>query len=175
MSVTLTELVRISKTRFCWKELSLKMLLFINLCPTSRGPSIFPDKLGRLKERCVTRQNWNNTQVSNESSFETQKSSLEFRETSIFYICHSKGFWETIYFSSNITRTTRTYSESTKQLHLRGKFLSEKKGQRNVFICKFRKLSQYFCTKFIFWSINFELFIYLWRFVFTCVARDCVN
>ena len=124
MSVTLTELVRISKTRFCWKELSLKMLLFINLCPTSRGPSIFPDKLGRLKERCVTRQNWNNTQVSNESSFETQKSSLEFRETSIFYICHSKGFWETIYFSRNITRTTRTYSESTKQLHLRGMFLS---------------------------------------------------
>ena len=160
MSVTLTGLFRISKTRFCWKELSLKKLLFINLCPASRGPSIFLDKLGRLKKRCVTRQNRNNTQALNESSFETQKPSLEFRETSIFYIRHSKGFWETIYFSRNITRTTRMYRESTKQLHLRVKVLGEKKDQQNVFICKFGKLSQYFCTKFIFWTINFELFIF---------------
>ena len=129
MSVTLTGLVRISKTRFCWKELSLKKLLFINLCPASRSPSIFLDKLGRLKERCVTRQNRNNTRALNKLSFETQKPSLEFREASIFYIRHLKGFRETIYFSRNITR-----------LHLR----------RNVFICKFGKLSQYFCTKYIF-------------------------
>ena len=52
------------------------------------------------------------------------------------------------------------YRESTEQLHLRVKVLSEKKDQRNVFICKFVKLSQYFCAKFIFWSINFELFIF---------------
>ena len=113
-----------------------------------------------LKKRCVTRQNRNNTRALNESSFETQKPSLEFRETSIFYIRHSKGFWETIYFSRNITRTTRMYRESTEQLHLRVKVLGEKKDQRNVFICKFGKLSQYFCTKFIFWTINFELFIF---------------
>ena len=92
VSVTLTGLFRIPKTRFCWKELSLKKLFFINLCPASRGPSIFLDKLGRLKKRCVTRQNRNNTRALNESSFETQKPSLEFRETSIFYIRRSKGF-----------------------------------------------------------------------------------
>ena len=158
MSVTLTGLVRISKTRFCWKELSLKKLLFINLCPASRGPPIFLYKLGRLKERCVTRQNRNNTWALNESSFETQKPSLEFRETSIFYIRHSKGFRETIYFSRNITRTTRTYSESNCTCVL--SFQVKKKDQWNVFICKFGKLSQYFCTKFIFWTINFELFIF---------------
>ena len=75
---------RISKTRHPWKDLSLKKLLFINLYPESRGLSIFLDKLGRLKERCVTRQNWNNTQASNESSFEMRKLNLEFWETSIF-------------------------------------------------------------------------------------------
>ena len=74
---------RISKMRHPWKDLSLKKLLFINLYPESRGLSIFPDKLGRLKEQHVTRQNWNNTRVSNESSFEMQKLNLEFWETSI--------------------------------------------------------------------------------------------
>ena len=49
VSVTLTGLVRISKMRYHWKDLSLKLLLFINLYPASRGPSIFLDKSGRLK------------------------------------------------------------------------------------------------------------------------------
>ena len=62
---------RISKMRHPWKDLSLKKLLFINLYPANRGLSIFLDKLGRLKERCVMRQNWSNTRASNEWSFET--------------------------------------------------------------------------------------------------------
>ena len=37
------------------------------------------------------RQKRKNTRDSNESSFETWKSSVEFRENSIFYIYHSKG------------------------------------------------------------------------------------
>ena len=94
-------------------------LLFTNLYPASRGPSIFQDKSGRLKERCRMRQNRNNTRTLNESSFETWKRGLEFWETSIFCIRHSKGFREMIYFSRNITMTTRTYSKSTGQLHLR--------------------------------------------------------
>ena len=56
VSVTLTGLVRISKTRYCWKDLSLDKLMFINLYPASRGPLIFQDKFGRLKEHCVTRK-----------------------------------------------------------------------------------------------------------------------
>ena len=47
VSVTLTGLVRISKTRYSWKDLSLKKLLVINLYPASRGPSIFLDKSGK--------------------------------------------------------------------------------------------------------------------------------
>ena len=55
----------------------------------------------------MTRQNWNNTQDLNELSFETRTLSLEFGETSLFYIGHSKGCREkkTIYFSRNITIT----------------------------------------------------------------------
>ena len=86
----------ISKTRHPWKDLSLKKLLFINLYLASRGLSIFLDKSGRLKERCVMRQNRNNTWASNKSSFERRKPSLEFQETSIFYIRYLKGFRETI-------------------------------------------------------------------------------
>ena len=119
VSVTLTGLVRISKTRFRWKDLSLKKLLFINLYPASRGSSFFIDKSGRLKERWMMRQNRNNTRALNKSSFEMWKPSPEFRETNIFYICHSKGLQETVYFWRNITMTTRTYSKSTDQLHLR--------------------------------------------------------
>ena len=39
----------------------------------------------------MTRQNWKNTQDLNELSFETRTLSLEFGETSLFYIGHSKG------------------------------------------------------------------------------------
>ena len=86
---------RIFKTRHPWKDLSLKKL-FINLYLASRSLSIFLDKSGRLKERCVMRQNRNNTWASNKSSFEMRKPSLEFQETSIFYIRHLKGFRGTI-------------------------------------------------------------------------------
>ena len=106
------------QSRYCWKGLSLKKLMFINLYPVSRGPSIFLDYQGRVKKRYVTRQNRNNTQASNKSSFETRKTSLESPETSIFYLHHSKGFRGTIYFLRNITVTTLTYSKSTDQQHL---------------------------------------------------------
>ena len=49
VSVTLTGLVRISKVRYRWKDLSLKLLLFINLYPASRGLSIFLDMSEGLK------------------------------------------------------------------------------------------------------------------------------
>ena len=39
----------------------------------------------------MTRQNWKNTQDLNELSFEMRTLSLEFGETSLFYIGHSKG------------------------------------------------------------------------------------
>ena len=122
VSVTLTGLVRISKTWYRWKDLSLKLLLFINLYLVTRGPTIFPDKSERLNEHCVVRQNWNNTRASNESSFETRKRSVKLWETSIFYIHHLKGFQETIYFSRKKTITIRTYIERTYQQHLRLQF-----------------------------------------------------
>ena len=53
ISVTLTGLVRISEMRYHWKDLSLKLLLFLNLYPASRGPSIFLHKSGRLKRSIV--------------------------------------------------------------------------------------------------------------------------
>ena len=104
------------QSRYCWKDLSLKKLMFINLYPVSRGPSIFLDKQGRVKKRYVTRQNRNNTQASNKSSFETQKPSLESPETSIFTFATQKDF-ERRFFSRE-TVTTLTYSKSTDQQHL---------------------------------------------------------
>ena len=44
-----------------------------------------------------------------------------------FYIHHSKGFRETVYFLGKITITMRTYSERTNQLYLRVHNLSEVK------------------------------------------------
>ena len=87
VSVTLTGLVRISKTRYRRKDLSLKKLLFINkyLHPASGDPLIFLDKSGRLKERCMKRQNENNTRALNESSFERRKPSLEFEKPAFLY------------------------------------------------------------------------------------------
>ena len=67
------------------KDLSLKKLLYINLYPVSRDPSIFLYKSGRLRECSVKRQNRNNTQASNKSSFKMQKLSLEFQETAFLY------------------------------------------------------------------------------------------
>ena len=118
--VVLTGFLKIPKMRYHWKDLSLKLLLFINLYPASRSPSIFLDKLGRLKRsiNCLMRQNWNYTWASNKSSFQTRKPSLKFWETSIFYTHHTKGFQETIYFSRNIKITIRSYIECTDQRNL---------------------------------------------------------
>ena len=51
----------------------------------------------------MTRQNWNYTQDLNELSFETRTLSLEFGETSLFYIGHLKGFREKKRFISQET------------------------------------------------------------------------
>ena len=153
--ITLTGLVRISKTRYQWKDLSLMKLLFINLYPASRGPLIFLDKSGRLKERWVTRQNQNKTWASKEPSFETRKLTLEIWEMSIVYICHSKGFWETIYFLRNITMTTHTYSKSTDQQHLCVKFLGDKKGPTKGFYLEVWKINSVFFCKF--YLLNYQL------------------
>ena len=67
----------------------------------SRNLSLLFDPSHNAKKRDKNRKN---TRDSNESSFETRKPSLEFRET--------------IYFSRNII-TIRTYSERTDQQHLR--------------------------------------------------------
>ena len=144
MSVTLTGLVRISKPRYRWKDLSLKELLFINLCLLNRGLSIFLDKSWRLKERYVMRQNRNNAQASNESSFKTWKLSLEFWETSFCYIRHLKGFREMIYFSRNITVTSCTHRESTNHQHLHVQFLGDKKGQTKGFYLEVWKINSVF-------------------------------
>ena len=92
-SQELTGLVRISKTRYCWKHLSLEQVMFINLYPASRGPSIFLDKSGSLKEHCVTRK-----KPEQYSNLER----IKFQETSIFYTHYLKGFREMIYLSRNI-------------------------------------------------------------------------
>ena len=123
---------RISKTRHPWKDLSLKKLLFINLYPASRGLSIFLDKLGRLKERCVTGQNWSNTRASNESSFETRKLNLEFWETSIFTFATQFNSGVRVIGSSkqivgSKTKTTVLTVQWTFQPHLIVKVSSENK------------------------------------------------
>ena len=50
MSVPLSGLVRISKTRYHRKDLALLTLLLTNLYPASRGPTILLDKSGRLNQ-----------------------------------------------------------------------------------------------------------------------------
>ena len=68
-------------------------VMFINLYPVSRGPLIFLDKSGSLKEHCTTRR-----KPEQYSSLEQ----IEFRETSIFYTHYLKGFREMICFLRNI-------------------------------------------------------------------------
>ena len=46
-----------SDKSYHWKDLSLKLLLFINLYPAIRGPSIFLDKSGRLKRSVAWQDN----------------------------------------------------------------------------------------------------------------------
>ena len=75
----------------------------------------------------MKRQNRNNTQASNKSSFEMQKLSLEFQEIAFLYFATRKLFEKRIT-SRNIPMTTCTYSESTDQQHLCIKFLGDKKG-----------------------------------------------
>ena len=81
----------------------------------------------------MTRQKWKNT----------QKLSLEFRETSIFYVHQPKRFRETIYFSRKITITIPTKSETTNSQLLnvqsslsqeKFKFLGARKGPTTGFL-----------------------------------------
>ena len=172
MSVTLTGLVRISKTRYRCKDLSLKKLLFVNLYLLSRGLSIFLGESGRLKVRCVMRQNLNNAWASNESSFETWKPSLEFGETSFCYIRHSKGFWETIYFLRIITMTTYTYRESTDQQHLHVQFLGDKKGQMKGFYLEDSRTDSVFLYQV--YLLNYQLWT-VYIFVKVCIYVHCTQ
>ena len=96
VSVTLTGLVRISKTRYCWKDLSLKKLMFINLYPASRGPLIFLDKSGRLKEL-------------------KPRTNRVSRNQHILYSPLER-------ISRKTTATIRTHSKRTDQQHLRVQF-----------------------------------------------------
>ena len=97
--VTLTGWVRISKTRNCWKDLSLKLLLFINLYHASRGPLIFLDKSGRLKRSVVWREKTGTIiepQTNRVSKHENWV--LSFEKPAFFYTHHSKGFQEMIFY-----------------------------------------------------------------------------
>ena len=80
---------------------------------------------------------------SNKSSFKTWKPSLEFRETSIFYIHQSIGFRETIYFWWNISitfacsanvQTNSTCVYTFKKSKVKFKFLGDKKGPTKGFL-----------------------------------------
>ena len=93
---SLTGLVRISKTRYCWKDLSLKKLMFINLYPASRGPLIFLDKSGRLKEL-------------------KPRTNRVSRNQHILYSPLERILRKT-------TTTIRTHSKRTDQQHLRVQF-----------------------------------------------------
>ena len=162
-------------------EVSLKLLLFITLYPASRGLLIFLDTSGRLKRSIVW---WDKTGTILEPRMNQvlkHENRVEFWETSIFYTHHLKGFQETIYFSRNITITIRTYIECTangtcvyNMSEVKFKFLGDKKGPTKGFYLEFWKnwLSIFVS------SLSFELsqlFLYLWRFVFTGIARDSVN
>ena len=145
---------RISKTRHPWKDLSLKKLLFINLYPASRGLSIFLDKLGRLKERCVMRQNWNNTRASNESSFETRKLNLEFWETSIFTFATQVNSGVRVFGSSkqivgSKKKTTVLTVQCTFQPHLIVKVSSENKTIQYVVLGLQLKIIQIIITNIL--------------------------
>ena len=141
--------------------------MFINLYLARRGPSIFLDKSGRLKEHCVTRQ-------KNATILEPL---IEFRETSIFL--HSpldripRNDLFSTYFSRNIAATIRTTANaptnSTCVYNLSEvKFLGDKKRTNERFLSgSLENRLNIFVT-----SLSFELsqlFLYLWRFVFTCI------
>ena len=89
-------------------EVSLERSVFeevvvYQLYPASRGPSIFLDKSGRLNERCVTRQNRNNTWPRTNRVSKCENLVLSFKKPAFFiFDRHMKGFRETIYFSRNI-------------------------------------------------------------------------
>ena len=120
---------------------------------------------------------------SNKSSFKTRKPSLQFRETSIFYIHQSIGFCETIYFWRNISitfacsanvQTNSTCVYTFKKSKVKFKFLGDKKGPTKGFLSG--SLENWFSI-FVS-SLSFELsqlFLYFWRFVFMCVTHEGIN
>ena len=99
---------------------------------------------------------------------------------SIFDIDHSRGFWETIYFSRKITITICTYCECTDQqycmynsIKVKFKFLCDKKVPRKGFYLEVWKIDSIFLCKVYFsnyqkcvscWSIMCEgMYFYLHR------------
>ena len=82
-----------SDKSYHWKDLSLKLLLFINLYPAIRGPSIFLDKSGRLK-RSVAWQDKTGTilepRTNRVSKHENQV--LSFEKPAFFILTTWKDF-----------------------------------------------------------------------------------
>ena len=64
-------------------------------------------------EHCMMRWKQKNTSNYNKLSIKTQTLSLQFQETSIFYIHLLKGFWDTIYFSRKIKTAIRKTAKGT--------------------------------------------------------------
>ena len=125
----------------------------------------------------MTRQKQKNTQYQTNRVLKCESWHLSFEKPAFFYNHHLKGFRETIYFSRKKTITIRTHQptalECTSEVNL--KFLDNKKKDRQkVFLSwSFWKLTQQFCIKSIFRTIT--LFLYLWRYLFMCIACDGVN
>ena len=122
VSVTLTGLVRISKMRYHWKDLSLKLLLFLNLYPASRGPSIFLDKSGRLKRSVAWRDKTGiilEPRTNRISKHENRV--LSFEKPSFFILTTEKDFRKR-FISRKTTITIRIYIGCMDQRNLRLQF-----------------------------------------------------
>ena len=138
--------------RYRWKDLSLKLLLFINLYPASRGPAIFLDKSGWLK-RSVAWQDKTGTILEPQTNrvLKHKKRVSSFEKPAFFILTTRKDFRKTIYFSRNITITICTYIECTDQRtcvynlsKVKFKFLGDKKGPTKGFYLEVWKIDSVF-------------------------------
>ena len=142
--------------------------LFINLYPASRSPSIFLDKLGRLKRSIAW---WDKTgtilepRMNRVSKHENRVSSFEkpaFLYSPLERISGNDLFLEKHNNNHSHIHWMHGPMElaSTIWAKLSLSFWVIKKDQQKVFIWKFGKLTQYFCIKSIFWTIT-TVFIYV--------------
>ena len=173
LSVTLTGLVRISKVRCGWKDLSLKLLLFINLYPASRGPSVFPDKSGRLKKSVVwqdktgtildPRTNW---VLKHENQVR-----LEFWETRIFILTTQKDFEKCNNNHSHI-HWMHGPTELASTIWVK---LKDKKGSTKGFYLEVWKIDSVFLYQV--YLLNYHNCFYICEglYYFTGIARDSIN